>query len=407
MQTQGLAISYDGGYTFQQYEGNPVLDIGSSQFRDPKVLWYNDHWVMVLVYASEFTVGIFTSPDLKTWTHASNFTTQGWIGIQWECPNLVEIPVQGSNEMLYLMQVSMNPGSPLGGSVSQYFPGTFDGMTFTPVDNGARFTDFGKDNYAGQFFYGLPQGSMPIQMAWASNWEYSQVVPTGQREGWRSAMTVPRQQVLQRNGKDWSLVSQPVDVSPVLGQQLVMRDLVNQTAVADFSDVESNALYFQANVTSGVTAGLLNLTFSSPVSGEYLQSGVVFGAAQPIWVNRRGIRGFDNVLFTDSFSQHTISGITTVSGIIDRSVFEIFTNSISSTTTFFPTAPLTLMSATTSGLMPNNASVSFAVYGLASGWADSENTNGIVLGNTTMPASNMSTNSTLLHKRLLYKGKFA
>lgn len=188
-----------------------------------------------------------------------------------------------------------------------------------------------------------------------------------------------------------------------------MRDLNNQSAVLDFSEVESNALYFEANVTSGVTAGLLNLTFSSPVTGEYLQSGVVFGAAQPIWVNRRGIRGFDNVLFTDSFSQHTINGITTVAGIIDRSVFEIFTNVLSSTTTFFPVGPLTLMSATTSGLMPSNASVSFAVYGLMSGWADSENSSGVVLGNTTMPTSNMTSNmttSSMMHKRVLYKGSF-
>lgn len=185
-----------------------------------------------------------------------------------------------------------------------------------------------------------------------------------------------------------------------------MRDLANQSAVVDFAEVESNALYFEANVTTGVTTGLLNLTFSSPVTGEYLQSGVVFGAAQPIWVNRRGIRGFDNVLFSDSFSQHTISGITTVTGIIDRSVFEIFTNTISSTTTFFPIGPLTQMSATTSGLMPNNASVSFAVYALMSGWADSENSDGIVLGNSTMPATNMAT-STMLHKRVLYKANFA
>lgn len=179
LQTQGLAISHDGGYTFEQYESNPVLDIGSSQFRDPKVIRYGDRWVMVIAYASEFTVGFFTSPDLKNWTHASNFSTQGWLGVQWECPNMVEIPVEGSDQMMHLLQVSVNPGSPQGGSVSQYFPGNFDGSTFTPVDGAARFTDFAKDNYAGQFFYGLPSGSRPIQMAWASNWEYTQVVPTG------------------------------------------------------------------------------------------------------------------------------------------------------------------------------------------------------------------------------------
>lgn len=36
-QTQDIAYSKDGGYTFEYYEGNPVIDINSTQFRDPKV----------------------------------------------------------------------------------------------------------------------------------------------------------------------------------------------------------------------------------------------------------------------------------------------------------------------------------------------------------------------------------
>lgn len=37
LQTQDIAYSRDGGYTFEYYENNPVLDINSTQFRDPKV----------------------------------------------------------------------------------------------------------------------------------------------------------------------------------------------------------------------------------------------------------------------------------------------------------------------------------------------------------------------------------
>lgn len=51
-QTQDIAYSFDGGYTFEIYEQNPVLSIGSTQFRDPKVIWYEDHWVMVIAYVS-------------------------------------------------------------------------------------------------------------------------------------------------------------------------------------------------------------------------------------------------------------------------------------------------------------------------------------------------------------------
>jgi hypothetical protein len=41
LQTQDVAFSYDGGYTFEKYANNPVLLPGGTnpgQFRDPKVI---------------------------------------------------------------------------------------------------------------------------------------------------------------------------------------------------------------------------------------------------------------------------------------------------------------------------------------------------------------------------------
>lgn len=105
------------------YEGNPVIPSNSSEFRDPKVIWYKDHWVMVVAYSREFTIGFFTSPNLKNWTHASNLSHVGLMGLQYECPDLVEMPVLGTDTTMYLLQISINPGAPLGGSISQNFPG--------------------------------------------------------------------------------------------------------------------------------------------------------------------------------------------------------------------------------------------------------------------------------------------
>ena len=50
-QAQALAYSTDKGRTWTQYAGNPVLDIGSGEFRDPKVFWYapENKWVMAVV----------------------------------------------------------------------------------------------------------------------------------------------------------------------------------------------------------------------------------------------------------------------------------------------------------------------------------------------------------------------
>jgi fructan beta-fructosidase len=44
-----------------------VLDIGSAEFRDPKVFWYDasKRWIMVVVLAVERKVSFYSSPNLK------------------------------------------------------------------------------------------------------------------------------------------------------------------------------------------------------------------------------------------------------------------------------------------------------------------------------------------------------
>ena len=272
LQSQGIAYSYDGGYTFDMYEGNPVLDIGSSQFRDPKVFWYEDHWVMAVSYASEYTIGIFTSPDLKNWTHGSNFSHHGLLGIQYECPNLVEVPIEDTDETMFLLQISINPGSPQGGSSSQYFLGEFDGYTFSPMDNVTRTTDFSKDAYAGQFFNNLPKGEA-VSINWASNWEYAQVAPTGETEGWRSSMAIPRSISIRDIGSNlgYNEIARPYNITPVVGQTLAQQTLGNGSFAVDYSGVYSNALWLSCNITglppsANITGGTVNYTFLSPVS---------------------------------------------------------------------------------------------------------------------------------------------
>lgn len=271
LQSQGIAYSYDGGYSFEMFAGNPVLDVGSDQFRDPKVFWYDDHWVMAVSYAQEFTIGIFTSPDLKSWMHASNFSHYGLLGLQYECPNLVEVPIDDTNDTIYLLQISINPGSPQGGSSSQYHLGDFDGYTFTPVDNVTRNLDFSKDAYAGQFFGNLARGEA-VSINWASNWEYAQDTPTGELEGWRSSMAIPRSisvRQLERTG--YSEIARPYDITPVVGKTLVRHTLRNGSFERDYSEVYSNAIWLSVNITNlpaaeKITGGTVNFTFDSPVS---------------------------------------------------------------------------------------------------------------------------------------------
>lgn len=62
-QYQAIAASHDDGYTFEAYEGNPVLDINSTNFRDPYVIWHEptSKWVMVVSYAADYVIGVYVS----------------------------------------------------------------------------------------------------------------------------------------------------------------------------------------------------------------------------------------------------------------------------------------------------------------------------------------------------------
>ncbi|WP_456284340.1 GH32 C-terminal domain-containing protein [Microbacterium sp. JZ101] len=138
IQAQSLAYSLDHGRTWTKYEGNPVLDRGSQNFRDPKVIPYTDpesgetYWVMVAVEALDHKVVLYRSDDLRTWTHLSDFGPANAVGGIWECPDLFPLPVDGDPaNTKWVLVVNLNPGAPAGGSGGQYFVGEFDGTTFT------------------------------------------------------------------------------------------------------------------------------------------------------------------------------------------------------------------------------------------------------------------------------------
>jgi sucrose-6-phosphate hydrolase SacC (GH32 family) len=204
-QDQNLAISTDGGATWQEYAGNPVAERDSGDFRDPKVRWHGPTgtWVMAVVEAVRRELLILTSTDLVHWEQASVFTDPQITGI-WECPDLA--PVDAADpEGPWLLIISTNPHGPAEGSGTWVYPGRFDGTTFT-ADGDLLPLDLGPDNYAGVTFSGVD--GAPLLMAWASNWNYASHAPTSP---WRGCMSLARRLGL-RDEADGSrrLVSTPV-----------------------------------------------------------------------------------------------------------------------------------------------------------------------------------------------------
>jgi fructan beta-fructosidase len=163
--TQCIAASVDRGRTWSKYDGNPVLTGLPPSSRDPKVFWYapHDKWVMA-IYAdliddearrkemtrdeveadlrkNHFT--LLSSRDLKHWETMSELAFPD----ERECPELFELPVEGSDEgetrWIFF------------GALGRYLVGSFDGERFN-TESGPHALHEGESFYAAQTFNDIP-----------------------------------------------------------------------------------------------------------------------------------------------------------------------------------------------------------------------------------------------------------
>ena len=190
-QTQSMVYSTDNGKTFTKYEGNPVITSNVPDFRDPHMFWNEDikKWNMILAAGQHME--IYTSDNLKDWKLESSFGEMyGNHGGVWECPDLMKMKVRGTNKEKWMLICNINPGGPFGGSATQYFIGDFDGHKFTCESKPevTKWMDYGKDHYATVTFDNAPEGRR-VAIAWMSNWQYANQVPTLQ---YRSGNSIPR-----------------------------------------------------------------------------------------------------------------------------------------------------------------------------------------------------------------------
>ena len=196
VQAQCIAFSKDGGRTFEKYSGNPVLTTSDvPDFRDPKAFWNEDAKVWNLILAAGQEMRIYSSKDLKEWKYESSFGKEyGNHSGVWECPDLFKIDGK------WVLICNINPGGPFGGSATQYFIGQFDGKKFTceSMPKVTKWLDYGKDHYATVSFYNAPENRRVV-LAWMSNWQYANQVPTKQ---YRSANSIPRDLGLFTHGEE-------------------------------------------------------------------------------------------------------------------------------------------------------------------------------------------------------------
>ena len=333
-QTQSIAWSNDNGRTFTKYPGNPVIVAEDTpDFRDPKMFWdeRTKQWKVVLAAGQE--VQFYSSDNLKDWTYDSSFgLSYGNHNGVWECPDLVRLPFEGKEKWVLLLNI--NPGGPFGGSATQYFVGSYDGKTFKCDDlpTVTRWMDYGKDHYATVTWSNAPD-NRAVAIAWMSNWQYANSVPTQQ---FRSSNSVPRDLSLMRKGKEVILMSTPSKEVEALRGNPVQFNLA--TAPVELSDSPMKAfeliLSFNLPKKEGVTFVLSN------EAGE--QVVLSYDAAVQTFSMDR--RGSGNVKFSKSFAAVT-SAPTRVGGkmelrlLVDSASIEAFGEDFSMTNLVFPSSP--------------------------------------------------------------------
>jgi fructan beta-fructosidase len=220
-QNQSLAYSVDNGKTWTKYQHNPVLkNPGIIDFRDPKVMWYEEQKKWVMTLATKDHITFYSSPDLKSWKKESEFGKEiGAHGGVWECPDLFSLNDHGKK--VWVLLVNINPGGPNKGSATQYFTGSFDGEKFTPYSTETKWLDYGPDEYAGITWSNT--GKRKIFIGWMSNWDYANIVPT---TAWRSAATIARELKIKHVGNQLLVASEPVaELSVIQAPPVVLNNV--------------------------------------------------------------------------------------------------------------------------------------------------------------------------------------
>ena len=305
VQAQCIAYSNDGGKTFTKYVGNPVITDEKKDFRDPHVFWNEEagFWNMILAAGQEMQ--IYSSANLKDWKYESSFGHEyGNHGGVWECPDLMKMKVRGTEKEKWMLICNINPGGPFGGSAAQYFIGQFDGHKFTCEDEPSetKWMDYGKDHYATVTFDNAPDGRR-CAIAWMSNWQYANQVPTMQ---YRSANSIVRDLGLfEYKGETYCSVLPAKEMTAARGAkvgapteaceivvdikgdaQITLRNAKGERVVMTYDDAEETFDMDRRRSGNISSSDAFPVVTSSPTYGKIRQL--------RIFVDRSSIEAFDS-----------------------------------------------------------------------------------------------------------------
>lgn len=225
-----IVFSNDGGKTWTEYEGNPVV---KHRGRDPKLLWHTPtkRWVMALYTEADGRqwIAFYTSPDLKQWEFGGRI--EGF----YECPDLFELPVLGKLGGKASLWV-------LYGADGKYLLGDFDGRIFKPA--GRKQQLWYGNFYAAQTYSDAPDDRR-VQIGWARGVEFRDM-PFNQQ------MTIPVELQLRQLGDQIRLTATPV-------AELETLAATNESPLGDNGELTSDTARIALTITPAKKPGQVSI----------------------------------------------------------------------------------------------------------------------------------------------------
>ncbi|TDL31020.1 glycoside hydrolase family 32 protein [Jeotgalibacillus sp. S-D1] len=248
-QEQFLWYSTDNGKTFNSYSDDPIMsNPGTKDFRDPKIIWDDEHHKWVMTMAEGTKIGFYESDNLKDWQYTSSFETEN-IGLL-ECPDLY-IMRADDGTLQWVLGASANGESIGKPNTYAYWTGSFDGKDFIPDHQEPKWLDYGFDWYGGVTF---ESGTDPDKynkryaLAWMNNWAYADNTPT-MEEGFNGMDSIVREiELKHENDGHYALSSQPVEALDTLTQKTDSIDRIEVDG-SETLDVTGDSYQIEADIS--------------------------------------------------------------------------------------------------------------------------------------------------------------
>ena len=363
---QSIAYSKDHGHTYikpsLEKEGfeNPVLkntgDKYGRDFRDPKVFWYDDQWMMVIAGGR---ARIFTSPDLINWSEVCD------MGFDSECPDLFPLPIDGDENNIKWVYTASGDWYVIGRLEKANIVSGVQRYRF--VEESARTTYNGAPEvYATQSFFNDGSNlNRRMLVSWLQDNTSSQLPG----KTWNGVQTIPLVAGIKTVNGKMILTSYPVD------------EIKNQRSAAPiYTAANKNVTADTANILAGIAGEKYDIeaTFT-------LGSATEFGFKLRKGIGEETVVKYDKTsgrFITDlSRGGKVMTGIhsmpmTILDGnkvkmriIVDTSVLEVFGNDGEApiSALFFPNSSSVGMEFYTNGTVTID---SMKIYDMKSIWRD-------------------------------------